>query len=139
MDVTYYSALGCSAEKMLLARAVQMFMPGIPQVWYVDLLAGENDLAVFDADPQADNREINRHAFGFAEAEERLKLPVVAEQLRLLRLRNTHPAFGAEASVSAEQPDGHSLRLRWQRGDAWAELHADFETARFTVRHSEEA
>ena len=40
---TYYSALGASDEKMLLARAIQMFMPGKPQVWYLDLFAGKND------------------------------------------------------------------------------------------------
>ena len=38
VNATYYSALGASDEKMLLARAIQMFMPGKPQVWYLDLL-----------------------------------------------------------------------------------------------------
>ncbi len=28
-------------KKMLLARAIQMFMPGKPQVWYLDLFAGK--------------------------------------------------------------------------------------------------
>lgn len=136
MDCTYYSALGCSPEKMLLARAVQLFMPGIPQVWYLDLLAGENDVDVFAREPGADNREINRHAYTFAEAAARLELPAVSGQLRLLALRNTHPAFGPGASVAASQPDDHSLRLLWKNGDAWAELNADFGTLRFTVRHS---
>ncbi len=138
MDGTYYSALGCDDAKMLLARAVQLFMPGIPQVWYVDLLAGENDLTVFDREPGADNREMNRRAFAFDEAAARLHTPLVAEQLRLLALRNTHPAFGEGAEVLAEQPDAHSLRLTWRQGGAWAMLDADFEALRFDVRHSEE-
>lgn len=41
VNATYYSALGASDEKMLLARAIQMFMPGKPQVWYLDLFAGK--------------------------------------------------------------------------------------------------
>ena len=139
MDVTYYSALGCDDAKLLLARAVQLFMPGIPQVWYVDLLAGENDRAVFDRDPGADNREINRHAYAPEEAAERLTRPVVAEQLRLLALRNTHPAFGPGAAVAAQQPEKHSLRLTWRRGEAWATLDADFRALRYTIHHSEEA
>lgn len=41
VNATYYSALGESDSKMLLARAIQMFMPGKPQVWYLDLFAGK--------------------------------------------------------------------------------------------------
>ena len=43
VNATYYSALGESDDKMLLARAIQMFMPGKPQIWYLDLFAGKND------------------------------------------------------------------------------------------------
>jgi sucrose phosphorylase len=43
VNATYYSALGESDQKMLLARAIQMFMPGKPQIWYLDLFAGKND------------------------------------------------------------------------------------------------
>lgn len=43
MNATYYSALGEDDRKMLVARAIQLFMPGKPQVWYLDLFAGKND------------------------------------------------------------------------------------------------
>ena len=46
----YYSALGASDEKMLLARAIQMFMPGKPQVWsvsYTHLRVGKSYLFTF--------------------------------------------------------------------------------------------
>lgn len=43
VNATYYSALGEDDRKMLLARALQLFMPGKPQVWYLDLFAGRND------------------------------------------------------------------------------------------------
>ena len=33
-------------KAMLLARAVQMFMPGKPQVWYLDLFAGTGQLGI---------------------------------------------------------------------------------------------
>ena len=46
VNATYYSALGASDEKMLLARAIQMFMPGKPQVWYLDLFAGNGALGI---------------------------------------------------------------------------------------------
>lgn len=44
VNCTYYSALGDDDKAYLLARAVQFFAPGIPQVYYVGLMAGKNDL-----------------------------------------------------------------------------------------------
>lgn len=43
VNATYFSALGESEQKLLLARAIQIFMPGKPQIWYLDLFAGKND------------------------------------------------------------------------------------------------
>ena len=43
VNATYYSALGEDDKRMLFARAIQVFMPGKPQVWYLDLFAGKND------------------------------------------------------------------------------------------------
>jgi len=36
-----------------------MFAPGIPQVYYVGLLAGENDIALVES--TKNGRDINRH------------------------------------------------------------------------------
>ena len=136
MDITYYSALGADERRLAMARAIQLFMPGKPQVWYLDLLAGENDLDVFERDPEADNREINRTAFTKEQAAERLARPVVREQVELLRLRNGHPVFCEEAEIAAEQPEEHRLRLSWRHGGDWATLEADLKAMRYTVRHS---
>ena len=43
VNATYFSALGESEQRLLMARAIQLFMPGKPQVWYLDLFAGKND------------------------------------------------------------------------------------------------
>ena len=136
MDITYYSALGADERRLAMARAIQLFMPGKPQVWYLDLLAGENDLEVFERDPEADNREINRTAFTKEETAERLSRPVVREQIGLLRLRNGHPAFCEDAKISAKQPEEHRLSLTWRHGEDWATLEADLKTMRYTVDHS---
>ena len=48
VNATYFSALGEDEQKLLLARAIQLFTPGIPQVWYLDLFAGKNDYAAAD-------------------------------------------------------------------------------------------
>src|SRR5699024_4446589 len=44
VNTTYYSALGERDDAYLLARAIQFFAPGVPQVYYVGLLAGRNDI-----------------------------------------------------------------------------------------------
>ena len=60
VNCTYFSALGADERKMLLARAIQLFMPGKPQVWYLDLFAGENDLEAVRRGGEAAHKEINR-------------------------------------------------------------------------------
>jgi len=44
VNSTYYSALGENDDAYMAARALQFFAPGIPQVYYVGLLAGQNDI-----------------------------------------------------------------------------------------------
>ena len=119
ISCTAYDALGRDDRRYLLARLLQLFVPGIPQVYYVGLLAGRNPTVVSGAE---DPREINRRAYAETEVSEALRQPVVQALLRLIRLRNTHPAFGGTFTVSAE-PDG-ALRMAWQADDARAELHA---------------
>ena len=52
--------VGESDSKMLLARAIQMFMPGKPQVWYLDLFAGKNDHEAVRRAGESGHKEINR-------------------------------------------------------------------------------
>lgn len=43
LNCTYYSALDCDDDRYVAARAIQLFARGVPQIYYVGLLAGEND------------------------------------------------------------------------------------------------
>jgi sucrose phosphorylase len=43
INCTYYSALACDDERYVAARAIQLFAKGVPQIYYIGLLAGEND------------------------------------------------------------------------------------------------
>ena len=132
VNATYYSALGEDDRKMLLARALQLFMPGKPQVWYLDLFAGRNDYAAMERAGADGHKEINRTNLSAAEIQERLRLPVVRDQLTLLRMRNTHRAFSPDAAVSA-QAEGSRLTLRWETETESALLAADLADASFRV------
>ncbi len=62
---TYYSMLNEDDEAYYAARDIQLFTPGIPQIYYVGLLAGRNDMTAFEH--THDGREINRHSYTVAE------------------------------------------------------------------------
>lgn len=132
VNATYFSALGADERHLLLARAVQLFMPGTPQVWYLDLFAGENDVEAVRRGGAGAHKEINRTNLSAAQLEAGLLRPVVRKQLELLRLRNTCPVFSGDAAVTAEA-EGSKLRLSWTNAHGAAALEADFSDASFTV------
>ena len=102
LNCTYYSALGEDDDAYLLSRAVQVFAPGIPQVYYVGLLAGKNDIELLEK--TRNGRDINRHAYSMEEVAREVTRPIVRRLLDLLRFRNTCPAFAGEFSVTAAGP-----------------------------------
>lgn len=135
VNATFYSALGEDDRKLLLARALQMFMPGTPQVWYLDLFAGRNDHAAADNGGPAGHKEINRTNLSVDQVEDALRQPVVQDQLSLIRLRNTSPAFRGELGIHA--PDEHTLHLAWRHDGCTADLKADLRDHAFTITHEE--
>ncbi len=131
VNATFFSALGEDECKLRLARAIQMFMPGIPQVWYLDLFAGKNDYAAADNGGIAGHKEINRTTLTQDDVEAGLKRLLVRDQLDLIRLRNVSPAFGGEMMVLETEP--HLLHITWRHPEASVTLKADLRTLRFTV------
>ena len=131
VNATYFSALGEDEGKLLLARAIQMFMPGIPQVWYLDLFAGRNDYEAADRGGVAGHKEINRTTLSLDDVEERLGWPVVRDQIALIRLRNLSPAFQGEMEVVETEP--HRLHITWRHPQATATLKADLRDHAFAV------
>lgn len=117
VNSTYYSALGCNDQHYLATRAVQFFLPGIPQVYYVGALAGANDMELLKRTNVG--RDINRHYYSAQEVEENLQRPVVQALNALCVFRNTLPAFDGNFSY---QRDGEVLTLAWESEDTNAQL-----------------
>ncbi|MDY6868755.1 MAG: sucrose phosphorylase [Chloroflexota bacterium] len=118
---TYYSLLDGDDDAYLLARAIQFFTPGIPQIYYVGLLAGENDNdAVLKT---GEKREINRHNYSLDEIEQAVEKPVVQKLIKLLHFRNEHPAFDGECTVNSSSDT--ELSMTWKNGDHLASLSTD--------------
>ena len=129
VNATYYSALGCDDGAYLIARAIQFFTPGIPQVYYVGALAGTDDMELLAR--TGVGRDINRHHYTREEIAEHVRRPVVAALLALARFRNTHPAFGGEVAVDAGP---HTLALTWHDGVERATLEVDAQACTAVVR-----
>ena len=75
VNCTFYDALGRRDDAYLTARAIQCFVPGMPQIYYVGLLAGGNDLDLLRR--TGVGRDINRHYYTAAELRTHLDRPVV--------------------------------------------------------------
>jgi sucrose phosphorylase len=118
VNCTFYDALGRDDRAYLIARAIQFFLPGVPQVYYVGLLTGENDMALLARSNVG--RDINRHHYSRAEIDAALQRPVVQDLLALIRLRNAHPAFAGTFELQGGDDD--LLALRWRLGQAWIAL-----------------
>ena len=126
---TYYSLLGCDDDAYIAARAIQFFVPGVPQVYYVGLLAGKNDEEAVAR--SGDGREINRHNFSMDEIGAAANQDVVRRLERLIRLRNAQPAFDGEFRVL--DSDDSRLRLAWSKGREACALDVDFVSMQSSV------
>src|SRR5262245_37729813 len=130
VNCTYYDALGADDRDYLIARALQFFAPGVPQVYYVGLLAGRNDMELLAS--TGVGRDINRHCYTRPEIEEALARPVVQQLVRLVRLRNEHPAFAGEFAAPARPADG--ICLEWRKDAHRATLEVALGRREATIR-----
>ena len=133
VNATYFSALGESEQRMLMARAIQLFMPGKPQIWYLDLFAGKNDYEAMKRAGAGGHKEINRTNLSLAEARDLLDKPVVQRQLEMLRYRNTCPAFTEDAKITINC-DGSKMNIIWANDKAKACLKVDFEKETYEIK-----
>lgn len=130
VNTTYYSALGNHDNAYLLARAIQFFAPGIPQVYYVGLLAGENDLELMER--TKNGRDINRHYYSYEEVVEEQKRPVVRKLAELMELRNQNPAFDLEGKIAVDA-QGDRLCITRSYQESWIKLEANLTDYHFEI------
>ncbi|ERJ11842.1 sucrose phosphorylase [Haloplasma contractile] len=136
INCTYYSALGNNDAAYLLARAIQFFAPGIPQVYYVGLLAGENDLELLEKTKVG--RNINRHYYTVDEINERVTDPMLQNMYKLMEFRNTYDAFNGDVTIVKPILE-NELVIVWEKGELKTTLIADLKTHEFKVMYVNEA
>lgn len=131
INCSYYSAVGEDDQSYLLSRAIQFFTPGVPQVYYMGLLAGENDYELMERTNYS--RNISRHNYTFAEVEEQVKKPVVQKLKRMMQFRNEYPVF--DGTMTLPETEESRLAIVWEDQGLRAELHADLKTREFTISY----
>ena len=105
----------------VIMRAVQFFLPGEPQVYYVGLFNGMDDRELFARSGQG--RDTNRHNYTPAEIQTALQQPVTQAIIALARVRK-HAAFDGEFSWGII--DFETMRLEWSNGQH--KLSLEFKT-----------
>ncbi len=133
VNCTFYDALARDDKNYLIARAIQLFSPGVPQVYYVGLLAGTNDMNLLTRTNVG--RDINRRYYSSTEIKNRLKTPVVKGILNMIRFRNEHPSF--EGEFNLEKSDSDILHVSWKKDAFRSELEVNLQKNDFTIRYTD--
>jgi len=133
VNCTYFDALGRNEQAYLMARAIQFFVPGIPQVYYVGLFAGENDMELLDKTNVG--RDINRHYYTKEEIQRHLERPLIKKLQELMRFRNTHKAFDGDFNLLESPPT--ILHIEWRNDKDWATLFIDLDTGEMNIDYTE--
>lgn len=133
VNAAYYSALGEKEEKLLAARALQLFMPGIPQIWYLDLFAGKNDYRAVKRAGEGGHKEINRTNLSLNEIKEALKRDVTRKQIEMLCFRNRFPAFHSLSNIQIFTSKS-KIDFIWDYHNYRAELNMNLEDYSFVIK-----
>lgn len=131
---SYYSVLDCNDDAYIAARAIQLFTPGVPQVYYVGLLAGENDIE--NVNRTGEGREINRHNFTLEEINEAIQKPVVKRLLELIRFRNEYPAF--DGTFIVEDCCESQIQMKWEKNNFCCKLDINLKTYKTVIFYMDE-
>lgn len=133
INTTFYSALGDDDRRYFMARLLQVFAPGIPQVYYVGMLAGKNDIKLLEKTKEG--RNINRHYYTKEEVEQEVKRPVVHSLLKLFTFRNNEAAFDLEGKIEVTTPNENEIKITRQNhdGSRVAKLHANLQDMTYQV------
>jgi len=134
LTCTFYDALMQNDDAYIAARAIQFFAPGIPQVYYVGLLAGANDYELMESTGEL--RDINRKFYSLAEVDAAIEKPVVQRLLRLMRFRTNYPAF--EGRFELNYSNDSSVAMAWRHGDYYCHLFVDLNFNTSTISYLDE-
>jgi hypothetical protein len=133
INCTYYSAVGEDDDAYITARAIQLFLPGIAQIYYVGLLAGKNDYETLSK--TLHGRDVNRHNYTWPEMTEAMEQSVVKRLLMLMKLRTDHPAFRGEYSLYSSSDT--ELVFTWRLDQHYCQASIDVQKKTVALEYTD--
>jgi sucrose 6(F)-phosphate phosphorylase len=130
---TLYSLLGEDDDAFLAARAIQLFTPGIAQIYYAGLFAARNDEK--QKCHENDERGLNRHNYTVEEIEDALNKPVVVRLMKLIRFCGSHPSFVGNFRTTNSGKD--EVCLSWVSGSNESSLRITLEDMRTVICYTD--
>ena len=133
VNCTFYDALGKNDVHYLIARSIQFFSPGVPQVYYAGLLAGENDMKLLESSKVG--RDINRPYYDMEQITNDLERDVVKSLIKLMKFRNDHSSFNGDFAL--EESSEEILHLIWTNEEHKSSLRVDMLAGTFEITYTE--
>ena len=131
LTCTYYDALKQNDDAYIAARAIQFFAPGVPQVYYVGLLGGTNDIELMESTGEL--RDIYRQWYAREDIDAAMKKTVVRRLLKLMEFRTTYPAF--DGTFHLQYSNESSVCIEWRKGEFICNLFVDLIFKKTTIRY----
>ncbi len=122
VNCTFYDALAKNDHDYLIARAIQFFAPGTPQVYYAGLLGVENQMTLLESTNVG--RDINRPYLDQTQVNQALNKPFVKAMIELIKIRNNTDAFNGQFEISSQNAQ---LTMSWQHQESSATLQVDLQ------------
>lgn len=133
INATLIEAFFRNQDDWLLASVIHLFAPGIPQVYYNDLLAQRNDEELFHE--TGEGRSLIRHNHRMRQIDHKFKQPFVQQLISVMELRNNYPAFQGKLEILESKP--YQLHLIWKKGEFETSLKADLAKSDIQIKYYE--
>jgi sucrose phosphorylase len=97
INATLMEAVFRDQNEWLTAHILHLFAPGIPQMYYNDILGQRNDEDLYKE--TGEGRSLIRHNHLMETLDHKFKQPFVQKLLKIMELRNSHKAFEGKIDV----------------------------------------
>ncbi len=133
INATLLETVFRNQDEWLIAHVLHLFAPGIPQIYYNDLLAQRNDEELFHE--TGEGRSLIRHNHRMRQIDHKFKQPFVQKLIKIMELRNNYPAFDGNLEVVDTRKE--KIELNWKNNEYQVNLYIDLDTGDIKIKYFE--
>jgi sucrose phosphorylase len=121
-------------NQWLMAHTLHLFAPGIPQMYYNDILGQRNDEDLYKE--TGEGRSLIRHNHNMDLIKHKFEQPFVKKLVKLMEIRNNHPAFDGEITVF--ETENQEFVITWKKENQEIKLTANLKNYQSTIEYTDE-